>query len=345
MPKNTPLSSSEDEEENPSAASVEPLKEAEKKITRYECPADFVSLCHVPCSSTLADSLKNNNNELWLIKAPTSFDPECFSGIKVPLSGLQTLKVPTAAAPGSRQQIYSILASNHGASELHLLTSDKQAPGDMVLGPTFSGLLNVCESYGDGSTNQAPRAIPASPAPSIPAGLKQRFHPFGSKTPTLTCVAENEVDGAAFGPSSTTLRPLVVKRFIEETRHGAEEKEDEEEGRKKKKKKKKKEKLVKTEQMEVQVLRVKEEPQEIQEEVMMDHAFLEGDDLGEKRKKKKKKKDRERELVEEGLEPSVRVKVEEVSVKSEPVDILYGDAAGGSEKKKKKKKKSKTEDD
>ncbi|XP_072248040.1 DNA-directed RNA polymerase I subunit RPA34 [Leuresthes tenuis] len=341
MPKNMSSSSSEDEEEDHSP-SAEPVKETEKKITRYECPADFVSLCHVPCSSTLTDTLKNNNSELWLIKAPASFDPKCFSGIKVPLSGLQTLKVPTAAAPGSRQQIYSILASNHGTSELHLLTSDKQAADGMVLGPTFSGLLNVCESYGDSSTNQAPRVIPASPAPSIPAGLKQRFHPFGSKTPTLTCVAENEVDGAAFGPSSTTLRPLVVKRFIEETRHEAEE--DEEEGRKKKKKKKK-EKRVKTEQME-EGLKVKEEPEEVQEEVMEALPFLEGDDLGEKRKKKKKKKDRERELVEEGLEPSVRVKVEEVSVKSEPIDILCGEAAGGSErKKKKKKKKSKTDDD
>ncbi|XP_028274592.1 DNA-directed RNA polymerase I subunit RPA34 [Parambassis ranga] len=338
MPKAISSSSSEDEADSPVTEPAGQQKESDKKkTTRYECPADFVSFCHAPCSSTLTDSLKKNKNELWLIKAPASFKPESFSGIKVPLAGLHTLKVPGGAETGSGQRIYSILTSNHGASDLRLLTSDKQSSDGVVLGPAFSGLLNVCESYGDSSTNQAPQVIPAALAPSIPPGLKQRYHPFGSKTPTLTCVAENETDGAAFGPSSTTLRPLVVKRFIEES--GYVEEEEEEEGRKKKKKKKR----IKSEIME-EVVRVKTEPvYEIHEEVMME--VQEGDHLEEKRKKKKKKKDREREEVEEGLEPSVRVKVEEVIVKSEPVDTLYGDVAESSGKKKKKKKKSKTDDD
>lgn len=47
-----------------------------EKNTRYQCPADFVSFSHKPCSSTLTESLKNSHNELWLIKAPASFDPE-----------------------------------------------------------------------------------------------------------------------------------------------------------------------------------------------------------------------------------------------------------------------------
>ncbi|XP_044059582.1 CD3e molecule, epsilon associated protein [Siniperca chuatsi] len=343
MPRDISSSSSEDEADNHTTKSPVKQNESDKKTTRYQCPADFVSFCHKPCSSTLTESLKNNNNELWLIKAPASFNPECFSGIKVPLSGLQTLKVPTAAGTTKTvngQQIYSILASSHCTSELCLLTSDKQSSDGVVFGPTFSGLLNVCESYGDSSANQAPQVIPAAPAPSIPPGLKQRFHPFGSKTPTLTCVAESEADGAAFGPSSTTLRPLVVKRFIEETWQ-----EEEEEGRKKKKKKKK-EKRIKTEREEEveKLVRVKEEPvAENQDEVMMEHPFQEGDVL-EKRKKKKKKKDQEREEVEEGVEPSVRVKEEEVTVKCEPID-MYGDVVEGSGKKKKKKKKSKTDND
>ncbi|XP_029302022.1 DNA-directed RNA polymerase I subunit RPA34 isoform X2 [Cottoperca gobio] len=308
---------------------------------KYQCPADFVSFCHKPCSSTLTESLKNNNNELWLIKAPASFNPECFSGIKVPLSGLQTLKVPTAAGgakTGSGQQIYSILASTDGTSELRLLTSNKHSSDSVVFGPTFSGQLNVCESYGDISANQAPQVIPAAPAPSIPSGLKQRFHPFGSKTPTLTCVAESEADGDAFGPSSATLQPLVVKRFVEETWQ-----EEDEEGRKKKKKKRK-EKRIKTEGVEEaeEVLRVKREPvTEIQDKVMMELPVQEGHVLQEKRKKKKKK-DRERQEVEEGLEPSVSVKVE---VKCEPINTSYGDVVEGSGKKKKKKKKNKTDDD
>ncbi|KAI3354002.1 hypothetical protein L3Q82_018565 [Scortum barcoo] len=341
MPRDISSSSSEDEEDAPKSPVKQ--KESDKKTTRYQCPADFVSFCHKPCSSTLTESLKNSKNELWLIKAPASFNPECFSSIKVPLSGLQTLKVPAAAGgakAGSGQQIYSILASTHGASDLRLLTSDKQSSDGVSFGPEFSGLLNVCESYGDSSTNQAPQVIPAAPAPSIPPGLKQRFHPFGSKTPTLTYVAESEVDGAAFGPSSATLRPLVVKRFTEQTWR-----EDEEEGRKKKKKKKEKRIKAEREDESLEVVRVKVEPgAEIQDEGMTELPFQEGDVLEEKRKKKKKKKDREREEVEEGLEPSVRVKQEEVTVKCEPMDT-YGDAAEGSAKKKKKKKKSKTDDD
>lgn len=345
MPRDISSSSSEDEEDAPESAVKE--KEPDKKTTRYECPADFVSFCHKPCSSTLTESLKNSKNELWLIKAPASFNPESFSSIKFPLSGLQTLKVPAAAGgatAGSGQQIYSVLASTHGASDLRLLTSDKRSSDVVSFGPKFSGLLNVCESYGDSSANQAPHVIPAAPAPSIPSGLKQRFHPFGSKTPTLTYVAESEVDGATFGPSSATLRPLVVKRFREETWREDKE-EEEEEGRKKKKKKK--EKRIKAEQEDVSsmAVSVKVEPvAEIQDEGMTELLFQEGDMLEEKRKKKKKKKDKEREEVEEGLEPSVRVKVEKVTVKTEPMDILYGDAAEGL-KKKKKKKKSKTDDD
>lgn len=345
MPKD--ISSSSEDEADTTGVESAPKPTESDKTTRYQCPPDFVSFCHEPCSSTLAQNLKKNKNELWLIKAPASFDPKCFSGIKVPLSGLQTLKVPTAAQAGaktgSRQQIYSILASNHSTSELRLLTSDKKPSNGMVVGPAFSGLLNVCETYGDSSNNQAPQVIPAAPAPSIPPGLKQRFQPFGSKTPTLTCVAENELDGVAFGPSSTTLRPLVVKRFIEEAGQEEEDEEEEEEGRKKKKKKK--EKRIKKERLE-EVVNVKEEPvDEFREEVMMELPFQEGDYSVEKRKKKKKKKDREREEVEEGLEPSVKVKVEQVPVKCEPMDIFFGEEVEVSGKKKKKKKKLRSDGD
>lgn len=348
MPRDISSSSSEDEVDNHTTKSTLTQKETDKKTTRYQCPADFVSLCHRPCSSTLTESLKRNDNELWLIKAPASFKPECFSGIKVPLAGLKTLRVPAAvsgAQTGSSQHIYSILASTHCSSELCLLTSDKQSSNGMVFGPTFSGLLNLCESYGDSSANQAPQVIAAAPAPSIPPGLKQRFHPFGSKTPTLTCKAESEVGGATIKPSPATLHPLVMKRFSEETWQEEKSEGEDEEGRKKKKKKKK-EKRIKTELIQeesLEAVRVKEEPvPEIQNEVMMELPCQEGDILEEKQKKKKKKKDREREAVEEG---GVSVKVEQVTVKCEPVDTVCVDAVEGSGKKKRKKKKSRKDDD
>ncbi|XP_075968063.1 DNA-directed RNA polymerase I subunit RPA34 [Anarhichas minor] len=334
MPRVISSSSSEEEEDSSTKEPRGKQKEPEKKTTTYQCPTDFVRFCHKPCSSTLSESLESSKDELWLIKAPASFNPECFSGVKVPVSGLQTLKVPTAAGgakAGGGQQIYSILASPHGTSELHLLTSAERSSGGVVFGPAFSGMLNVCESYGNAGANQAPQIIPAALPPSIPPGLKQRFHPFGSKTPTLTCVAESEADGAALGPSSATLRPLVAKRFVEETWQ-------DEEGRKMKKKK---EKRIKTEGVEV-----KAEPvAEIQEEASTGLLFQECYTSEERRKRKKKKKDREREEVEQGVEPSVTMKEEEVEVKLEPVDASYGDVVEGSGRKKKKKKKSKTDDD
>ncbi|XP_071754006.2 DNA-directed RNA polymerase I subunit RPA34 [Centroberyx gerrardi] len=350
MPRDISSSSSEDEADDSPTTSPVKQKGNDKKNSRYQCPADFVSFCHKPCSSTLTDSLNDGNSELWLIKAPASFNPACFSSVKVPLSGLQTLQVPAAAGgakSGSGRQIYSILASTHRTSELRLLTGHNRSSDGVVCGPAFSGLLNVCESYGDSSTNQAPQVIPAAPAPAVPPGLKQRFHPFGSKTPTLTCVAESEADGAAIGPSSTTLRPRVVKRFLEEQQQEEEEEEEEEEGRKKKKKKKK-EKRIKTEREEAVAVRVKEEPVgEIprQDEVLSELPFQEGDVSEEKRKKKKKKKDRERGEAEEAVEAGHRVKEEEVTVKCEPMDTSYGDVESSGKKKKKKKKKSKTDDD
>ncbi|XP_043976054.1 CD3e molecule, epsilon associated protein [Gambusia affinis] len=333
MPKDVSSSSSEDETDNVATETTKRQKEPARKTARLECPEDFVSFCHVPCRSTLADNLRNNENELWLIKAPASFDPLCFSGVQVPLSGLQTLKVP-----GPVQQSYSVLASSR-PNDLHLLTSDSRTSDGFVFAPAFSGLLNICESYGDAGGERAPRVVPAAPAPAVPSGLKQRFHPFGSKTPKLTYVAENEADGAAFGPSTTTLRPLVMKQFVEDGGRVGDD-DEEEEGRKRKKKKKK-EKRIKSEEAEVLLQMKREPPDENVDEAMT--AAVAGKTM--KKKKKKKEEDREREEVEEGLEPSVNVKVEPVSVKCEPLDVLYGDAAESSGKRKKKKKKSRTEED
>ncbi|XP_074535299.1 DNA-directed RNA polymerase I subunit RPA34 [Halichoeres trimaculatus] len=356
MPRDISPSSSEDEADKRATKSPEKQKRNEKP-TKYQCPADFVSFCHKPCSSTLTESLKNNNNELWLIKAPANFKPECFSGLKVPLSGLKTLKVPAAAGgvqTGAGAQIYSVMASTHGTSGLCLLTGDQHDSDNQVFGPAFSGLLNVCENFGGSSATQAPQVIPAIPAPAIPPGLKQRFHPFGSKAPPMTCMEESEVDGASFGSLSTTPRPL--KRSGEEH--------VEEEGRKKKKKKKK-EKETEAEEADKYLQEIKVEPEaDTQEEAMM----------VEEKKKKKKKKEKETEaeqadeyLKEIKVEPEAdtqeegmmveekkkkkkkkdreRVEVEEVTVKTEPIDSSCEDGAEGSGKKKKKKKKSKSRDD
>lgn len=46
-----------------------------ERSSKYQCPDDFVCFSHKPCSSTLTESLKSSESELWLIKAPANFDP------------------------------------------------------------------------------------------------------------------------------------------------------------------------------------------------------------------------------------------------------------------------------
>lgn len=227
-----------------------------------------------------------------------------FQDIQVPLSGPQTLRVHE----GGDQKNYNVRASAHGTSELYLLTSDKNSSESLVFGPTFSGLLTVCESYEERSGKQPLQVIPAAPAPSIPPGLSHRFPLLNQTTTTQTCAAEKEPDELA-------------KRFIEET--------GEEEGRKKKKKQKKEKKIKLEQEEETDTLRVNENVSEIQDEMKTEPPFQEGSVLEEKkRKKKKKKRDNEQETEQV---------VEEV--KCEPVDSWSNDAVEGSKKKKKKKRK------
>ncbi|XP_077398071.1 DNA-directed RNA polymerase I subunit RPA34 isoform X2 [Festucalex cinctus] len=192
MPRDVSSSSSEDEAESSLAETSLRPKEIEKS-SKFQCPDDFVCFSHKPCRSTLTESLKSSKSELWLIKAPASFDPRCLRGASVNLSGFQTLQLCSAAGDGRSQRVYNILASNHGIADLRLLTTDSSSP---ALGPAFSGLLSVGESYG--GVCMRPRVVRSASAPAIPPGLKQRFQPFGSKTPTAitaTTEATQDEDG------------------------------------------------------------------------------------------------------------------------------------------------------
>lgn len=212
------------------------------------------------------------------------------------------------APKGGEEKNYNVRASAHGTSELYLLTSDKSSSESLVVSPPFSGLLTVCESYGDKSGNQPLQVIPTAPAPSIPPWLAHRFPLLNQTSSTQTCSVKNEPEELA--------------------KHSREETREEEELRKKKKRKK--EKKIKLEQEEeTDTLRVNENVSEIQDEVK---PFQEGSVLEEKKRKKKKKK---RDCEQEGTEKVV----EEVMVKSEPEDSWNNDALEVSKKKKKKKRK------
>lgn len=248
----------------------------------------------------------------------------------MPLSGLQTMQAPAQQARGSggnAGQIYSVLGGPSGAADLHLLTSHRQRLDSVVCAPAFSGLLNICEGYGDCSTNQTPIAIPATPAPTVPPGLCQRFQPFGSRTPTLSrLMADTPLPSSPETPLRVTLDPG--------------------EERKSKKKKKRKDKLIKTEEEEEEVVRVKQELLEMTHspEEPYELPGQEAELSEEKRKKKKKKKDKDRGKVEDTVYSSFNVIKEEVEVKVEPMDSSYGEVED-SGKRKKKMKRNRHDDD
>ncbi|KAG7470722.1 hypothetical protein MATL_G00116870 [Megalops atlanticus] len=321
-------SEAESDAESESSSKCQPVQQKQRRQrqgVKYQCPADFVSCDYSPCTSTRLDNLSDGNTELWLIKAPVNFNPDSLSGSRVPLMGLEALQ-PRAGT----QQIYSVLSRPAAPTDLRLLTTDGGRPRDTLRGPAFAGLINICESYGDCSGNQAPAAIPACPAPRVPEGLRQRFQPFGSRT----LAAAGAKRSAPEDPAGAGL-PTPAKRVKPDP-------EEEEGEQKRKKKKKKKDKSIKEEREEEEVTEAAMSSQSLAETPQ--EFTPEGGEAEERKKKKKKKKSKERdgEAVEQcdmGAETSLTVKEEEeVEVKIEPVDPAYGDVESSGKKKKKKKK-------
>ncbi|XP_077467693.1 uncharacterized protein LOC144083589 [Stigmatopora argus] len=309
-------SSSEDEvDEAPAQVSSKPKEIV--KSNHYKCPDDFVGFSHKPCSSTLAKNLESTENELWLVKAPASFDPRCLRGVDVNLSGFQTLKLPSAAHGSSHGvQLYNIVSSDRGPADLRLLTAGS-SPAE--IGPAFSGLLSICESYG--GDRPSPHVIHADTAPDIIPGLKQRFQPFGSKTPTSACEDKKKKKKKKKKNRDMPIKieDVPVKDEVEET--GQEQRP---------KKRKKKDRDNDDEKEKVLMVEVKIEPEE--------DALLQEDEPA--KKKKKKKKDRDNDDDDDDQKEKVLI----VQVKSETEeDALQQEDEPA--KKKKKKKKSKREQD
>nr|XP_033812630.1 DNA-directed RNA polymerase I subunit RPA34 isoform X1 [Geotrypetes seraphini] len=142
---------------------------------KFKSPADFVESSLETVPSFMLNKLCSSSSELWLIKAPVDFNPECFNSQKVPLCGFQSLKSKKDGA--SRR--YSIFSSSRDLDSSYLLVPSSEE-GQLACGPAFSGYLNVCENFSGSTRKSPPKAISASPAPQIPEGLKQRFQPFGA---------------------------------------------------------------------------------------------------------------------------------------------------------------------
>ncbi|XP_023667889.1 DNA-directed RNA polymerase I subunit RPA34 [Paramormyrops kingsleyae] len=246
--------------------------EKEKKLsTKYRCPSDFVPCTYRPCENIRLDNLNDNCTELWLIKAPFSFSPNSFSDLKIPLRGSKSLQ-----AESQKMETYRILSNTVGTRSMHLLSACGMQDG-IVCGPTISGLINICEDSGDILSNQMITPLPASPAPSIPEGLKQRFTPFGCTSPP-TPTTRRDKGNTSHGRSSSKR----AKKDLEET-----------ENRKSKKK-------------------IKSNIKMEEEEGQMDvHQNLSCEAVTKKKKKKGKEKDKKKERLSIKEEPEIKTEPEQ----------------------------------
>ncbi|GCB61186.1 hypothetical protein scyTo_0014297 [Scyliorhinus torazame] len=173
------VSGSEEEADAPGTAP--PARESGQagsgKRTKFECPSEFLPCLCAPLCSLTPEKVNDPSTELWLIKAPADFDPQGFSGRKIPLVGFQTLKSKTY-----RDKLYNVFGSSSGAEGVSLvLPLEKEGHGESC--PPFAGCITIGESWEDPAGSEGLRSIPVSPAPSIPPGLKLRFQPFGAAVP------------------------------------------------------------------------------------------------------------------------------------------------------------------
>ncbi|XP_068945137.1 DNA-directed RNA polymerase I subunit RPA34 [Petaurus breviceps papuanus] len=149
------------------------------------CPDDFCPAtlpAELPSSLAL-DALRKPGTELWLIRTPADFSPASFNGCKVPLIGFQTLKSHRNEA-GVRQR-YHVLSNTSRDSPETLLAPLSSAASQLVPAPALQGILSVIEMPRGKASGQALHAIPTSPPPQIPPGLRPRFQAFGGRQPVL----------------------------------------------------------------------------------------------------------------------------------------------------------------
>ncbi|XP_007492209.1 DNA-directed RNA polymerase I subunit RPA34 [Monodelphis domestica] len=148
------------------------------------CPDDFcpAALPSEPPPPLALDALRKPDTELWLIRTPADFSPASLNGCKVPLVGFQTLKSHRNEA-GIRQR-YQVLSSTSTGPET-LLAPGTSADGQLVPAPALQGTLSVIEVPRNKLSGQFLHAIPTSPPPQIPPGLRPRFQAFGGRQPVV----------------------------------------------------------------------------------------------------------------------------------------------------------------
>ncbi|XP_037675677.1 DNA-directed RNA polymerase I subunit RPA34 [Choloepus didactylus] len=148
---------------------------------RFSCPPNFAATppASEPPRFSL-EALTGPDTELWLIRAPADFDPDCLNGRLVPLSGSHIVKGKLA---GKRHRYRVLSSSRSQAGEATLLAPSAEAGGGLTCAPTAQGSLRIFEDPQESLAGTPLQPIPASPPPQIPLGLRPRFCAFGGSPP------------------------------------------------------------------------------------------------------------------------------------------------------------------
>ncbi|XP_070558572.1 protein FAM133-like [Ptychodera flava] len=194
---------------------------------KFDCPDDFAEVSYHDSSGPTVEDI-GPGKELWLIRMPHNFDASKLNGQTVVLDGTQRIR-----QEGDSDIAYEVQSSTTKLSETSNLSvllpsrkSKRLAPA-----PPISGQMNIIQSI-----VIPPMKIPQPPAPKyteLPEGLKLRYKPFGSLTPTPSKADTNrQQKDDNLGRKS--------KRLAEENEEESVETEVDASKKKKKKKKKRK---------------------------------------------------------------------------------------------------------
>ncbi|XP_055471439.1 DNA-directed RNA polymerase I subunit RPA34 [Psammomys obesus] len=148
---------------------------------RFSCPPHFTEMSpdSDPPRFSL-EALTGPDTELWLIRAPADFAPQCLNGRRVPLSGSKTVK---GKLDGKKHR-YRVLTSSPQAGDASMLALSVEAGGRLTCAPAPCGSLRIMEGPQEYLISRVPlQPIPTSLPPRIPAGLRPRFSAFGGSLP------------------------------------------------------------------------------------------------------------------------------------------------------------------
>ncbi|XP_006901329.1 PREDICTED: DNA-directed RNA polymerase I subunit RPA34 [Elephantulus edwardii] len=174
---------------------------------RFSCPPNFAAMPPASEPPRLSlETLMAPDTELWLIRTPADFTPNCLDGRLVPLCGSQIVKGKVA---GKRHRYRVLSTSGPQMGEATLLAPSVQADGGLTCAPTPQGSLRIFEGLQNSLPGTTLQPIPASLPPQIPPGLKPRFCAFAGSPPVTG-------PGSALSPKKPASGKKKKKRQVPE---------------------------------------------------------------------------------------------------------------------------------